>query len=421
MSDYVIWPYDCVDTMLHILDEKSVHCVVTSPPYFNLRDYGTARYVGGDPNHEHDKAPARGGRGGSGPGAKNTGGAFPSLIPAPICSCGAQRIDGQVGREETPDAYVAKMVEVSRAIWRVLRDDGTFWLNIGDSYANDGKWGGSTGGKHVDALHGGTSIGRSKISTGLKPKELMMIPARVALALQADGWYLRQDIIWSKSNTMPESVRDRFTKSHEHVFLFTKQPRYFFDQEAVKEPAIYAPGKTTEVERPKGYYKGKWSEPNGGGRNDSSFKAIRTLRNRRDVWVIPTKAFGGAHFAAFPPALAEPCILAGSPPSCCAACGAPRVPKIERKAMVIDRSARTHELGRSPASGHMISPAESRVVGYFPSCECDAPDAPATVLDPFGGTGTTAMVALKHGRRAVLCEINPDYIEVAHKRIVGGK
>jgi hypothetical protein len=251
---------------------------------------------------------------------------------------------------------------------------------------------------------------------------------------------------------MPESVRDRFTKAHEYLFLLTKSPRYYFDQEAVKETAEYGwrgskfhEGQTAEHQQhrmskarggsaeafqrlraprssvPQGGFGGKGPIP---GTGQSSFRAITETRNRRDVWSLSSKPYKGAHFATFPPDLVEPCVLAGSPPSCCSRCGAPRVAKVERKAMVIARSERRAALGehgQTCSSGQMLEPATSRVLGYFPSCSCDAPDAPATVLDPFGGSGTTAVVARRHGRQAILCELNPGYVEMARARIEGGK
>jgi DNA modification methylase len=324
------------------MDEKSVQCVVTSPPYYNLRDY---------------------------------------------------QIDGQIGREKTPAEYVAKIVEVFRAIRRVLRDDGVAWLIIDDTYANDTKWGGRTGGLHAGKLHGATGIGRGKVSTGLKPKELIGIPWRVAFALQDDGWYLRQDDIWNKPNTMPESVRDRFTRAHEYVFLLSKSARYYFDVEAVKEPASGSDAK----------------------------------RRKRSVLTVPVRAFKGSHFATFPTTLIEPLVLAGSPPSCCATCRAPRVGKFERTP-VVDPTYRgsTFTEGKTGArdGGDRTQKGPrylTRFIGYEPSCKCGAPDAPALVFDPFGGSGTTAVVALKHGRSAALCEINPEYVEMAHRRIASGK
>lgn len=293
---------DCIEVM-RTMPDQSVHCCVTSPPYFGLRDYGH---------------------------------------------------DGQIGLEQTPDEYVAKLVEVFREVRRVLRDDGTLWLNLGDSYARTG---GTDRKVSASAKVGSTrntlkqmSDRTSKAaSLGLKDKDLIGIPWRVAFALQADGWYLRQDIIWHKPNPMPESVTDRCTKAHEYIFLLSKSPRYYFDHEAIKEPSV--PGKPAGNKR----------AMNVGriGAEGWSFDATKSKpekRNRRSVWTVTTKPFKGAHFATFPPDLIEPCILAGCPEG-------------------------------------------------------------GTVLDPFGGAGTTGLVATQAGRNAVLCEINPEYVEMARARI----
>lgn len=249
------------------LPAESVQTCVTSPPYFGLRDYG---------------------------------------------------IEGQIGLETTPDAFVSSMVEVFREVRRVLRDDGTLWLNLGDSYA-----------------------GR---------KQLIGIPWRVAFALQADGWYLRQDIIWHKPNPMPESVRDRCTKAHEYIFLLTKSERYYFDAAAIKEPEVC------------GRKRGPALHPDAVSTNGNAGLARREsdgMRNRRSVWTVTTKPFKGAHFATFPPDLIEPCILAGSRPS-------------------------------------------------------------DVVLDPFGGAGTTALAAKRHGRASVYIDLNPDYMKLAQERVANG-
>jgi DNA modification methylase len=306
---------DCRERLAELPD-ASVHCCVTSPPYFGLRDYG---------------------------------------------------VDGQMGLEPTPDEFVAGMVEVFREVRRCLRDDGVLWLNIGDSYAGGGTIGRNDTGPEALARRAerfgtgtgaGSAVGASGTRAavaGLKAKDLIGIPWLLAFALRADGWYLRQDIIWSKPNPMPESVRDRCTKAHEYLFLLSKGPRYFYDADAIAEQSTYGPD-SGQKEAPKGSFAGKWSAPVEGSRNDGSFRAIRETRNKRSVWEVATQPFSEAHFATYPPALIEPCILAGCPKG-------------------------------------------------------------GTVLDPFGGAGTTGLVADRLQRDAILIELNPEYAEIARKRI----
>lgn len=267
--DYSLHVGDCLESMRG-MPAESAHCCVTSPPYFGLRDYGVA---------------------------------------------------GQLGLEQTPAEFVAALVGVFREVKRVLRDDGVLWLNLGDSYSTDAKWGGSTSGKAAKGLHGIGGGGRNKVKTGIPDKNLLGIPWRVAIALQDDGWYLRQDIIWNKPNPMPESVKDRCTKAHEYIFMLTKSPKYYFDHESIKEDGVDG-----------------------------------IPRAKRSVWSVPTKPFKGAHFATFPPELIEPCVLAACP------------------------------------------------VG-------------GVVLDPFGGSGTTAGVALATGRRSIVCELNPEYAALIPARV----
>lgn len=292
-----------VRDQLKTLEAGSVQTVVTSPPYWGLRDYGN---------------------------------------------------DGQIGLEKSPQEYVANMVEVFDEVWRVLADDGTLWLNIGDSYSGSGKGpAGNLGKKHNERHleHKHSAI----VPDGLKPKDLVGIPWRLAFALQDAGWYLRQDIIWAKPNPMPESVKDRCTKSHEYLFLLTKSPKYYFDNKAIKEDANPA-------------YAKRYEPGFGGKKNEilaeSGFGATKPIgqreftgkRNKRDVWNIATKPFKGAHFAVMPEKLVEPCILAGS------------------------------------RGGDLV-------------------------LDPFTGSGTVGVVALKHGRKFVGVELNPTYAQIAHERI----
>jgi DNA modification methylase len=287
------------------LPNGSVRCVVTSPPYWGLRDYGN---------------------------------------------------EWQIGLERTPELYVAEMVEVFREVRRVLADDGTLWLNLGDSYYTQPAGNKTPSGFQQKSSHGtsgalGQQYGDNKITKkldGLKLKDLVGIPWRVAFALQADGWYLRQDIIWAKPNPMPESVTDRCTKAHEYLFLLTKQPRYYYDHEAVSEPYADATVKRGKSIRQVGADGTVETRGNG--------EPVDGRRNRRSVWHIATKPFRGAHFAVMPEALAEPCVLAGS------------------------------------AEGD-------------------------TVLDPFSGSGTVGVVALRNGRNYVGCELNPEYADLSRKRI----
>jgi len=283
---------------------KAQTCV-TSPPYYGLRDYGTAKWEGGDSHCEHSISmptkwndpkrgtvlrPEVGHRGGS----------------SSNCHlCGAKRIDEQLGLEDTPDDYIKNMVEVFRCVWDVLEDDGTLWVNIGDSYCNsngfaraspeyqrEGRNNMPANDRKLDKLH----------ATGLKTKDLIGIPWMLAFALRADGWYLRQDIIWSKPNAMPEPVQDRCTKSHEYVFLLSKSHKYYYDIESIQEPAIYA-----------GDDRGSRTDSRRGTEANSVSGKTGEFKNKRSVWTVTTKPYSGAHFAVFPTELIEPCILAGAP------------------------------------------------------------------------------------------------------------
>jgi DNA modification methylase len=398
---------DCRE-VLKTLPDESVHCVVTSPPYFGLRDYGC---------------------------------------------------EGQLGLEPTPDGFVAAMVAVFREVRRALRADGTLWLNLGDSYASNPASGGSRSSglnaKRADdgALHQDnksqniTPTASYKRPEGLKPKDLIGIPWRVAFALQADGWYLRQDIIWAKPNPMPESVTDRCTKAHEYIFLLTKSARYYYDAEAIAEPVSESsierwsqdienqagsdrvPGKTNGAMKAVGRKNVKpgammAAEPTEG---ESTF-GFGSTRNKRSVWTVTTQPFGEAHFATFPPALIEPCILAGCPERCCLTCGAPWKRELsDRPPLTSDFSERdrfgTGDPGihRKLGSAYTKQLRENPVVttGWSSSCECHAETAPGVCLDPFGGAGTTGLVADRHHRNAILIELNPEYAAMAEKRIRG--
>jgi len=344
--------------VLHELPDRSVHCCVTSPPYWGLRDYGA---------------------------------------------------EGQLGLEATPDEYVARMVEVFREVRRVLTDTGTCWLNLGDSYVSSD----SAQVKDGKAVHG--DVLRPPTVRGLAPKNLVGIPWRVAFALQADGWWLRSDIIWSKPNPMPESVTDRPTKSHEYVFLLTKSARYFFDQEAVREP--HSPDGRKQT---KHLHATDDSHPNYDNVGNGNERWPNGGRNVRSVWEIATQPYAAAHFATFPQALPKRCIQAGtSERGCCPECLAPWIRQVDRTAMVIDRSERTHDLGHTRSSGTMIEPPTT-TTGWAPSCDHGLAPIPCTVLDPFMGAGTTALVARSLGRRSIGIELNPEYCDLIAGRLGQG-
>ncbi|GAF14909.1 adenine-specific methyltransferase [Bacillus sp. JCM 19046] len=306
---------DCLDSLKRLPD-NFVNTVITSPPYWGLRDYG---------------------------------------------------MSGQIGLEDTVDAYVTKLVEVFKEVKRVLKDDGTLWLNLGDSYAGSGR-GRNADGKPNPGSNHKQSVGQTsgllnvKTTEQLKPKDLIGLPWRVAFALQADGWYLRQDIIWNKPNAMPESVRDRPTRSHEYIFLLTKSKNYFYDSESIKEIAVHGDPnpprgsngnigsvhKGRRDSKPRGSFAGKFGK--------EAFRSIKEKRNKRSVWTVSTKPTKDAHFATFPLDLIEPCVIAGSP---------------------ID----------------------------------------GIVLDPFFGSGTSGKAALKHNRNFIGIELNPEYIKIAEANL----
>lgn len=294
------------------LPDQSVNCCVTSPPYWGLRDYGTASWEGGDVACNHLKNPLISDKSGlAGYTSENIKLRTYGMPYSGDCGkCGAKRIDSQLGLESTPQEFVDSMVAVFREVKRLLRDDGTLWLNIGDSYAStkEGNTNGTAGKVKQKAGVNDNSRKRT-IPIGLKPKDLVGIPWMLAFALRADGWYLRQDIIWHKPNPMPESVTDRCTKSHEYIFLLSKSQRYFYDNEAIKEPSANL-GKTAI--RFGGNNYGDSDEPKHATKSGNEYTDAGT-RNKRDVWTVSTRSYKGAHFATFPTALIEPCILAGSP------------------------------------------------------------------------------------------------------------
>ena len=376
---------------LRAMPAESVHCVVTSPPYWGLRDYGLPPQTWGD------------GWGGS------------------------------LGLEPTVDMYVNHMVEVFRQIHRVLRPDGTLWLNLGDAFYSGDKGGSNhPGGASIQRSHKGPNLSgvpNRLPQVGLKPKDLIGMPWRVAFALQADGWWLRSDIIWGKLNPMPESVRDRPTKAHEYVFLLTKAPRYFYDHIAVREPYSESSKAdkrdNTDGHRRERQYPGG---PSNGGTNLGGNRYVGA--NKRDVWMIATQAFPDAHFATFPTALIEPCVLAGtSAHGVCAQCGAPwermvdvtpgyskDCPKTESAHYA--RGGTSRPMGTVGKSGSGRTDTVFQTTGWEPTCDHDAEVVPATILDPFSGSGSTGVAALRHERSFIGIELNAKYADMARQRII---
>lgn len=611
MSDDLVtlWQGDCLDVLRRLPDE-SVHCCVTSPPYFGLRDYGTAEWQGGDAECDHKHPDQIRGENPTAMSGQGNGGSG-RVVYRDVCGkCGAVRVDSQIGLEETPQAFVAKMVEVFEEVRRVLKPDGVLFLNLGDSYFGSGKGlnGDGTLGKinsakqrsnrgsllsnvgratacdtfgkaledfresdclcqslcdacrkayqigkshsgiphapkqsaslsetihehkelqpdhlptsgffhpanhNVDAIQdsenwpshvaeqllashqstleqssqplqgvhlpdggslvclmceqtlthddrqsvhtkactcdivtplGALNLDRSGIAssglayphyttTSLKPKDLIGIPWRVAFALQEAGWWLRQDIIWSKPNPMPESVTDRCTKAHEYIFLLTKSARYFYDGEAVKEKVADA-----TVDRAKYHWASPGSKAAGyqelnGLNRDVPYADVVDLngRNKRSVWTVTTQPYSEAHFATFPPKLIEPCILAGtSEKGVCAACGSPWVRVVE-KSGGIDRDRSIPEglpdtmngHGKHQLSGPKFAAHKALnpdiYLGWRKTCKCDTDDTvPATVLDPFAGAGTTMLVAKRQGRKSIGIELNPEYCGIIERRL----
>lgn len=376
------------------LPEKSVHCCVTSPPYWGLRDYGVSGQLGAE--------------------------------PSPDCKTG--------GQAQCGGCFVCSMVNVFRAVRRVLRDDGTLWLNLGDSYC-----GGMTGGNvgyNADGGKDGYKQARqfkSKSSSGLPPGNLVGVPWRVALALQGDGWVLRQDVIWHKPAPMPESVRNRCTKAHEYVFLLTKRGGgYYCDMEAIKEKASTAglPPRTLAPKQAATEYDGMVSH------NEDHAAAVLGRvedRNKRSVWSVSSQGYAGAHFATFPPRLIEPMIKAGtSERGCCRDCGAPWKRMTEETTLTRDRPndyvKRTGEAGTGNSCPNSAAGVDVRTVGWEPTCKCPSQSAedyqdnvvPCTVLDPFVGSGTTCEVALVNDRYSIGIDLSEKYLrDNAADRLIG--
>lgn len=418
---------DCRER-LKDLPDQSVQSVVTSPPYFGLRDYGTSEWAGGwDPNCDHARSVVGGPKQTRGAGQQNGHASAANKLGRRECvKCGAVRTDSQIGLEPTPAAYVAELVGVFREVWRVLRDDGTVWLNLGDSYNNFRVSKGPGQAVHGrDKLNGKPapdSGGRGHL--GFKEKDLMMIPARVAIALCDDGWYLRQDNVWAKRNCMPESVQDRTTRAHEYVFMLTKRPNYFYDAKAIEEDGEIAAG--TRAAKG-GNVRSMIKEVNG---RPPEYYEYSGKRNKRSVWFISTQPYPDAHFAVMPPELAEVCIMAGTPEvGCCRLCATPWERVLGPKQRVEGRGSgngfkRSERLSYQDDNGPRGDdtpwvPTDRPTVGWAMSCDCPiGTPIPATVLDPFSGAGTTALVADRLGRDAIGMDLNPAYDEMARKRLV---
>ena len=347
MSDYRILQGNCLET-LKTLEAESVDCCVTSPPYYGLRDYGTGKWEGGDPacNHKRDSKHSDA----CTTGHSNSELTVGDAIYKSVCKkCGAVRKDEQIGLEQTPEDFIDTLSRVFKEVHRVLKPNGTLWVNIGDSYSGSGKGpAGNLGAEHdernMEDLHS------SVVPAGTKPKDLIGIPWMLAFRLRADGWYLRQDIIWHKPNPMPESVTDRCTKAHEYIFLLSKSRSYHFDNEAIKTRAH--PDNSNRDRDAEGKFNNTPGRTRMAGLKTNHYE----MANKRSVWSVNTRSYKEAHFATYPPELIEPCILAGCPKG-------------------------------------------------------------GTVLDPFGGSGTTAEVALTNNRNAILCELNPEYIALMGRRL----
>jgi len=350
------------------LEDESIQMCVTSPPYWNLRDYG---------------------------------------------------LSDQLGLEKTPEEYVDNLVCVFREVKRVLRKDGVLFLNLGDSYAGSGRGNNPNGkqGTNKGTLFDPDNSGY--VPNGLKPKDLIGIPWRVAFALQADGWWLRSDIIWHKPNPMPESVKDRPTKSHEYVFLLTKSQKYYYDAEAIREPANYP--NDDRKGRAKENHK---SMPDGlrNGLRPGNYTYDLTTRNRRTVWTISTQSYSGAHFATYPEKLVEPCIKAGtSEKGCCPECGKPWkrvVVKIPPGRHESEHQTIASGRGKGGDKSKHAMPSVSNTTGWQPTCTHNAEPVPCVILDPFVGSGTTLLVARNLGRSAIGLDLSYTYLhDQASKRL----
>lgn len=429
----------------------SVQTAVTSVPFWGLRDYGTARWEGGDADCRHAidgrHGPKQTGQAQSGHAARSD-----RLDRDACATCGARRVDRQIGLEPHPDDYVRSIVAACDEVWRLLRADGTFWLNIGDTYVTKPIGGAST---HDPKYPGGRNrkeglrANRTNCPAqlGLKHKDLALIPARLSLALQAAGWYVRCDIVQDKANGMCESAKDRPTRTHEYLYLLTKRPRYYYDRYAILEPATGNAHSRGNGINPKAKQAGRNSRANVDrdvrhahvqrSRQNESFSAaareVVPVRNKRAVWRIASSSFKGAHFATMNPQVVENCILAGtSEAGCCSACG-----KCWRRIVERPKLPRNGEVQTNRRDGGLTAEDSiertglshfkydqwlrangPRTVGWEPACSCDAGEpVPCLVADCFSGAGTTGLVAARLGRRYVGLDLKHEYLTMSRERI----
>lgn len=413
------------------LPDESVQMCVTSPPYWGLRKYaGVPDLIwGGENHHEHEWVTAvRTGEiydtktGGSGSAKRASGKVLNVSVATNTCSlCGAWK--GSFGLEPSPEMYVQHSIEILREIRRVLRKDGVCFWNVGDSYASSPAGNKSPSGfsQKRPSRQGKMEEynTRPKDMAGLKPKDLCLIPERVALAAQADGWWVRSIIVWAKPNPMPESVTDRPTDAYEHILMLTKSERYFWDAEAVREKAVY--GENLPSFRGDGQYTNNRSYDNSADYHAHTAGIERPKtenRNLRNVWTFPTQPYRGAHFATFPEELPERCIKAAtSEKGCCSKCGKPWVRILKRTGHVNKRED-AHCPNNCPTKTDSTgwAPVTVGTSDWKPQCDCNADVVPCTVLDPFAGSGTTLWVAKKLGRRAIGYELSSKYVDLCVDR-----